>query len=81
LYDKFLFGSVDTAVNIDPERFERVTVFSNEKRESCKTCFAYWNCAGVCPNNRASYSDAQFEALCRFTKKMMRHELETALTD
>jgi len=81
LYDKFLFGSVDTAVNIDPERFERVTVFSNEKRESCKTCFAYWNCAGVCPNNHASYSDAQFEALCRFTKKMMRHELETALTD
>ena len=80
LYDRFLFGSVDNTVNIDPERVARVSTFSNEKRESCKTCFAYWNCAGVCPNNRASYSDAQFEALCQFTQKMMRHELETALS-
>ena len=79
LYDKFLLGSVDTAVNIDPERFERVLSFSNEKRESCKTCFAFWNCAGSCPNNRTSYSETQFEALCQFTQRMIRHELETAL--
>ena len=79
LYDRFLFGSVDGAVNIDPERIERLLAFSNEKRESCKTCFAFWSCVGVCPNNRASYSDAQFEALCRFNQKMIRHELETAL--
>lgn len=79
LYDKFLLGSVDTAVHIDPERFERVVSFSNEKREACKTCFAFWNCAGSCPNNRTAYSEAQFEALCRFTQRMIRHELETAL--
>lgn len=36
-------------------------------------------CAGICPNNRAAYSEAQFEALCRFNQKMVRHELETAL--
>lgn len=81
LYDKFLFGSVDSAVNIDPERIERLLAFSNEKRESCKTCFAFWSCAGVCPNNRASYSDAQFEALCQFNQKMIRHELEAALEE
>ena len=79
LYDKFLIGSVDTAVNIDPEKSERLLSFSNEKRESCKTCFAFWSCAGVCPNNRASYSDAQLKALCQFNQKMIRHELETVL--
>ena len=79
LYDKFLIGSVDTAVNIDPEKMERLLSFSNEKSESCKTCFAFWSCAGVCPNNRASYSDAQLKALCQFNQKMIRHELETIL--
>lgn len=77
-YDLFNVGDIfaDTGIKINEERVNKYLHFSNLKRKKCKSCYAYWHCAGICPMERCYLSAKQIDSKCDFTRTLVKKILE-----
>lgn len=77
----FYYGQVGDQVVFN-ENAEKVYLqHTNNKREECSRCFAYWHCAGICPMGRNALSEEQIKAKCDFVKRIIAHELFDSLSN
>lgn len=76
-FDYFSFGKVtDNKVAIDKERVKSVMQLLNNKHNACKTCFAKWSCAGLCPNTRLLLQKkGGLDNYCTFTRSFITEYL------
>ena len=72
-YELFHVGDIsNTGIIINDDDLKEYLSFSNKKFEQCKTCFARWHCAGICPMERCSLSGQQVKSKCFFSRKLIR---------
>lgn len=72
-FDYFTFGNVKSGViNIDVDRVKIVMQHLNYKSEKCRSCFAKWSCAGLCPNTRLLlHQENELDNFCSFTRNFI----------
>lgn len=80
-YDLFHVGDIITSegIVINDCSLKRYLDFSNQKRDCCKSCFAYWHCAGICPMERCCLSVKQIESKCIYTQTLVKKILEEVI--
>lgn len=83
-YDDAVFGkiSVDTGkVDIDTDKFMRISSGSIHTIDKCADCYARWNCGSGCPSSRRVYSPEIFDAICSHYRDMLTDSLIHALAE
>lgn len=68
-------------ITFDDEAYERITAGNIHTIESCKKCWARWNCGSGCPNQRQVYSQEIFDAICEHTRRMLLDSLMEELIE
>ncbi len=78
LFPKFNFGKIkNSTICIDDTALTEVEKLFSYKLPQCETCFAKYNCAGICPAIRSDLSTKQVFEHCQFTKKLLKKILLT----
>ncbi|ERJ68894.1 radical SAM/SPASM domain-containing protein [Porphyromonas gingivalis] len=79
-FDLFRYGSIsDGKAEINQKQWLAYLDFSEKKLPECKTCFAYWHCAGICPMERVELTSAHIRAKCIFIRSMLTQALKREL--
>ncbi|GHV92795.1 Cys-rich peptide radical SAM maturase CcpM [Spirochaetia bacterium] len=78
-FDEFCYGEVNDIVQINEKRAENIFNAHNIDGSVCSTCFAKWNCAGICTQKRSLLSDKQLLIECNFIKKLLTKKIENIL--
>ncbi len=78
-YENQLYGKViDGKAFIDNDAYQ-TKVKTGDEYPECATCFARWNCAGGCTNQRRIYPPDVFNSICGHTRRMLRASLLESL--
>jgi radical SAM protein with 4Fe4S-binding SPASM domain len=81
-YDDCVYGKVDGSgkIQIDFEKFLKLTGDNVYSREKCRDCFAKWHCGGGCLAQKYVYNEDVLDLICdftrSFTKRMILVKLE-----
>lgn len=76
LFPKFVYGKIENEkVCIDNVAYKNVNKMYSSKIAQCDSCFAKYNCAGMCTAVRTELSEKQISAYCDFTKKLIKQKL------
>lgn len=76
LFSKFRYGKIGNGeVHIENDSFIKVKNLFSQKRPQCETCFAKYNCAGICTAIRSDLPENQVSEHCRFTKTILAKTL------
>lgn len=80
-YEDAVFGIVNSTekVEINTEKFSRLTNGSIHTIEKCRDCYARWNCGSGCPSSRRVYTPEIFDAICDHYRLMLTDSLMNAL--
>lgn len=80
-YEDAVFGVVTDSgkVEINTEKFRRITSGSIHTIEKCRDCYARWNCGSGCPSSRRVYSPEIFDAICDHYRRMLVDSLINVL--
>lgn len=72
LFHKFRYGKIENGkVQIEKDSLTEVETLFSKKLSKCETCFAKYNCAGICTAIRSDLDIEQIEEHCEFTKKLL----------
>lgn len=77
----FHIGDIDEEVIINPHSVKKYFTFSDKKMASCKSCYAFWHCAGICPMERSVFRKKQIDFKCFFTKELVKHILDEYVSE
>lgn len=72
-YEVFKIGEVtDEGINVAKDKLDCAMDLLNTKYPECKSCFAKWSCAGMCPNTRLHMElRSHKDSFCRFTRNFI----------
>ena len=82
-YEKAIYGSVNNTgeITINSKHFSELITTNANTYEECKDCIAKYHCGGGCLMYRFNYNQAKFDAVCRFTRKLVVEILLARLND
>lgn len=81
-YPSAVFGEVkDGKVVFEDEAFRRLTRGSIRYYDTCRECFARWNCGSGCPSSRRVYREEIFDAVCDHYRAMLTESLMQRLAE
>ena len=76
LFPKFSYGKIENGiVSIDDNSLAAVGGLFSQKLPQCETCFAKYNCAGICAAIRSDLPLDQLLEHCKFTKELIKQTL------
>lgn len=81
-YEDAVFGRIsqdEARIEIDKDKFARITAGSIHSIAKCKDCYARWNCGSGCPSSRRVYNPEIFDAICDHYRSMLVDSLISAL--
>lgn len=78
LFSRFRYGKIRNGeIQIEKDSLAEVENLFSKKLPQCETCFAKYNCAGICTAIRSDLAKEQVEEHCLFTKKLLKQVLLT----
>lgn len=70
-YDRVIYGEVkNDAICFDEGKF--TSLIDENLLPECHSCIAKWHCGGGCLMYKQNYSSEQFEAVCQFTRSVIK---------
>jgi len=73
LFPEFKYGQiVGGNIKIDDEAYKKVNTLFSHKLSNCESCFAQYNCAGLCTAIRSDLPESQVLEYCHFTKNLIK---------
>ncbi len=80
-YEDAVFGKITDShiVEINADKFRKITEGNIHTIDKCKDCYARWNCGSGCPSSRRVYEADIFDAICDHYRLMLTDSLVCAL--
>lgn len=81
-YEDAVFGNITNSnkLEINTEKFLRITSGSIHTIEKCRNCYARWNCGSGCPSSRRVYTPEIFDTICDHYRRMLVDSLISVLS-
>lgn len=70
-YSTVIYGKIENgSITFDEDKF--TSLINENLLPECRSCIAKWHCGGGCLMYKQNYTKEQFEAVCQFTKNVIK---------